>query len=191
MLALQVLEKAVPVTKVANIEPKYLEEVIDGIVYAMGAPTMRHQRIAGNMYGFLMFQLMGHRCQPFIAPCDVLLFPQSAHPEDYVLEPDVFVVCDSAKVQERCYGAPDFILEVLSSSNPKHDLDTKFNLYQRAGVREYWIVDPEKQVFWRFRLNPQGVFEGGCMDARGSAAIEVLPGCAINFDQVFSLWNMR
>ncbi|MDR3343508.1 MAG: Uma2 family endonuclease, partial [Treponema sp.] len=83
----------------------------------------------------------------------------------------------------------DFIIEVLSPSNPEHDLDTKRGLYEEAGVREYWVVDPEKQWLRQFRLNPPGRFEGTQLPARGSVAIEALPGCAINFELVFSPWN--
>ncbi|MDR3170579.1 MAG: Uma2 family endonuclease [Treponema sp.] len=173
-------------------EHKYLVEVIDGVVYAMSAPTSKHQRVVLNIAAFLAFQLMGQPCQPFVAPYDVVLFPQSMNREDYVLEPDVLVVCDSSKIHlDRCYGAPDFVLEVLSPSNPQHDLQTKRDLYQEAGVQEYWVVDPEEQWLRQFRLSPQGVFETVQFPARGSLAIETLPGCAINCDLVFSLWNTR
>jgi Uma2 family endonuclease len=120
----------------------------------------------------------------------VVLFPQSRNPEDYVLEPDVLVVCDTSKIHpDRCYGAPDFVLEVLSPSNPQHDLKTKYSLYQKAQIGEYWVVDPEEQWLRQFRLTPQGVFKMVQFPASGSLAIETLPGCAINFDLVFSLWN--
>ncbi|MDR3170664.1 MAG: Uma2 family endonuclease [Treponema sp.] len=172
-----------------DTEPRYryLVEVIGGVVYAMSAPSTKHQRVVGKLYGFLLFQLMGHPCEPFVAPYDVVLFPEQEDAEDYVLEPDVLVVCDSSKIHpDRCYGAPDFIIEVLSPSNPEHDLDTKRGLYEKARVREYWVVDPEQQWLRQFRLNPQGRFEGTHLPARGSVAIEALPGCVINFDQVFS-----
>lgn len=119
-------------------------ELIDGVIYDISAPTSAHQLIAGIAYA----QLYNHvsskkgRCIPFISPIDVQLDCD----DKTMVQPDVIIVCDRSKVINRCvYGAPDFVLEVLSPSTRKKDMALKMYKYQNAGVREYWLVDPDKR----------------------------------------------
>ena len=104
-----------------------------------------------------------------------------------MVEPDISVVCDSDKLDKiGCKGAPDFIVEILSPSSLRHDRVTKFNLYQEAGVREYWIVDPESQTVQVFLLKDGHFRAVELYNADAVAEVIVLPGCRISLSDVFS-----
>lgn len=122
-------------------------EIIEGIPISMSpAPLIRHQRIAGNLF-YLLKKKIDKRCPVFDAPTDVVF-------DDYnVVQPDVFVVCDRNKITEACIqGAPDFIIEVISSGTSLNDRKIKKKLYERFGVKEYLIVFPETDTIERYVL---------------------------------------
>ena len=88
--------------------------------------------------------LEGKTCQVFAAPFGVRLFPKEDKADDTVVEPDIVVICDPSKIDERgCNGAPDLVIEILSPSSRRKDRSLKRELYQMAKVCEYWIVSPE------------------------------------------------
>lgn len=119
-------------------------ELIDGVIYDMASPRMIHQLIAGQIYSQLLACITSHNmdCVPFIAPADVQLDRDNRT----MLQPDVFVVCDRSRILEtHVYGAPDFTVEILSKSTRSKDMYLKQDKYRNAGVREYWIVDPDKK----------------------------------------------
>lgn len=119
-------------------------ELIDGYFYDMAAPTFGHQSIGGEIYRQIANFIMerGGACRPFIAPVDVQLDCD----DKTMVQPDVGIVCDPSKIQQfGIYGAPDFLVEVLSPSTRKKDLTLKVAKYMEAGVREYWIVDITQQ----------------------------------------------
>ena len=116
-------------------------ELREGEIVYLAAPTQQHQEIAGGVYADIRAYIRskGGACRVVIAPFDVRLN------EYNVVQPDVLVVCDPEKLDgKRCNGAPDWIVEVLST-NRSDDLIDKLGLYQKAGVREYWIVDPKSE----------------------------------------------
>jgi Uma2 family endonuclease len=106
--------------------------------------------------------------------------------DDMVFQPDILVVCDPSKIGDKSInGAPDFIIEILSPSNPRHDLIVKLNKYMEAGVREYWVVDPERKIVHVFILK-DGIFAASAFDESEEAApVSVLDGCTINLKEVF------
>ena len=119
-------------------------ELIDGVIYDMTSPTSAHQIISGSIHSKMLQHVLnnGGKCLPMIAPIDVQLDCD----DKTMVEPDVLIVCDRDKVIDRCvYGAPDFIIEVLSKSTKKKDSVIKLNKYLNAGVREYWMIDPDKK----------------------------------------------
>jgi len=131
-------------------------ELIDGMAYAMGpAPLRRHQVFVGELFRQIANTLKGKPCQPFIAPFDVRL-PKSDQPDaqtDTVVQPDISVVCDPEKLDERgCRGAPDWIIEVISPTTASHDHILKRQVYERSGVREYWLVHPVDRIVTVYRL---------------------------------------
>ena len=131
-------------------------ELIDGVAYAMSpAPSTSHQRVVGRLYSRLERALDRHPCEPFIAPTDVKLS------EADVVQPDILVVCDPAKItQSHIEGAPDLVIEVLSPGTSAKDLRPKKALYERTGVREYLVVDPLEHYAIRFLLGADGYDKG-------------------------------
>ena len=137
-------------------------ELIDGVPYNMTpAPRVAHQRILGEMYLQFGNWLKGKLCQVFIAPFDVRL-PEAEEPDDLVetvVQPDLLVICDKKKLDDAgCRGAPDLIVEILSPGTAGKDLKEKFSRYERAGVREYWIVDPLGKTVQVYRLGQNGSY---------------------------------
>ena len=121
-------------------------ELIHGNVYMMSPPLTLHQRISRQLFMKFANFLDGKTCEVFVAPFGVRLFPLEDKSDDTVVEPDIIVVCDSSKIDERgCNGAPDLIIEILSPSNRPKERLIKFNLYLEAKVPEYWIVYPENK----------------------------------------------
>lgn len=119
-------------------------ELIDGQLYMMAPPTRIHQKIIMELSATIRNHIKskGGSCDIYPAPFAVFL---NADEETYV-EPDISVICDPDKLTDKgCNGAPDFIIEVVSPSSRKMDYSTKNALYSDANVREYWIVDPEKE----------------------------------------------
>ena len=118
-------------------------ELIDGYIYNMAPPSPKHQSIAGALHAriFSYIELKGGSCKPFIAPYAVFL-----DKDEYTyVEPDISVICDPSKLTDKgCDGAPDWIIEIVSPSSRQMDYYTKLFKYRDAGVREYWIVDPER-----------------------------------------------
>lgn len=121
-------------------------ELIRGIAFSISpAPRLKHQRLVMHLATQLSVQLAGHRCEPFIAPVDVFPFPDAADDRaDTVVQPDLMIVCDESKCRdEGIFGAPDWILEVLSASTAWKDQTEKKQIYEESGVVEYWIVNPD------------------------------------------------
>ncbi|MCL2026678.1 MAG: Uma2 family endonuclease [Leptospirales bacterium] len=119
-------------------------EVIYGVAYMMSQPSTSHQRVSMQLSLVFAGFLKGKTCQVFAAPFGVRLFPKEDRSDDTVVEPDIVVICDPSKIDERgCNGAPDLVIEILSPSTRRKDKYLKRELYQKAGVREYWIVSPD------------------------------------------------
>lgn len=150
-------------------------ELIDGVIYDMGAPTYIHQMIAGQLYRRIydFIDRQGGDCIPLQAPLDVQLNCD----DKTVVQPDLMIVCDRDKFREgRILGAPDFVAEILSESTKKKDLTIKLGKYTETGVREYWIIDPDKKRILVYDLKqdadlgihgfheavPIGIFQGLC-----------------------------
>lgn len=131
-------------------------ELIDGVFYYMASPSHLHQFIGGFIHSKMLNFVLSRKgpCLPFISPVDVQLDCN----EKTMVQPDVVILCDPSKNRNGCiYGAPDFVMEVLSPSTRKKDLTIKLPKYRNAGVREHWIVDPvKKQVLsYRFWQEPE------------------------------------
>ena len=127
-----------------NLPEGHRAELIDGQLYDMAPPSRKHQKIVSELtqsIGYFIKQNKGD-CEVYPAPFAVNL---DADDRDWV-EPDISVICDKNKLTERgCSGAPDLIVEVVSPSSRRMDYSIKNALYSQGGVREYWIVDPEKE----------------------------------------------
>ncbi len=151
-------------------------ELIDGVIYDMAAPTLIHQAIAIAILTRFANYIAGKRgsCLAFTAPVDVQLDCD----DKTIVQPDVLIICDSSKLRrERVYGAPDLVVEVLSPSTSRKDRSLKLTKYKKAGVREYWIVDPVQKLVFVYELEkgdsykiysfedsvPVGIYSGDCV----------------------------
>jgi len=160
-------------------------EIIYGEAFAMSAPSELHQLILGELFVQFHAYLRGKPCKVILAPYDVRLFYKEDESDDTVVQPDITVICDEEKRgAEGCRGAPSLVVEVLSPSNTAMEMQRKFGLYKKAGVREYWVVDPEAKelTVFLFGENPGfSVYKSGDV-----VPVAVLPGLDVALEQVFA-----
>ncbi|MCF2489830.1 Uma2 family endonuclease [Dyadobacter sp. CY347] len=166
-------------------------ELIKGKIFKMSpAPNLTHQRISTQLQGAIFNFLGNQSCDLFSAPFDVRLHSLSksivANSDIYtVVQPDLCVVCDKSKLDERgCLGAPDLVIEILSPGNSRKEMDDKFELYQESGVREYWLVEPVECAVFVYVRNDTGEFIG-LKPATKSVQSSIFPDLVIDLDKAF------
>ena len=169
-----------------------VRELIDGFIKMMSpAAGTIHQEVSiilsANLYNFI--KKNRGACKVFHAPFDVRL-PQNGEKADHqiynVVQPDICVVCDLSKIDERgCIGAPDLVVEIQSFSTAKYDLNEKFDLYETSGVREYWVVYPREKGVEVFLMQPDGKYDKGTRYEMGKVPVNVLEGCEIELSEIF------
>jgi len=167
-------------------------ELINGFIHLMSGPVRIHQQIAGGL-SFLITSFIKKRkgkCKIYHAPFDVRLPLHGSKADDKiydVVQPDICVICDLSKLDDKgCIGAPDLIVEVLSPSTLKNDWNYKFNLYEAAGVREYWIVDPKGKLVNVFLMQPNGKYDFGTIyDCTQKAPVHIFKGLEIDLNELF------
>lgn len=165
-------------------------ELIHGSPFHMApSPSRKHQQILGQLAAEFTFFLRGKPCAAFVAPFDVRLFAEGKTDDQVtnVVQPDISVICDSKKLDNRgCLGSPDLIIEILSPSTGKMDRWVKYKLYEAAGVKEYWIVEPINETIEVFVINNQQKYElKGVYGKEDSVKVGIFDGLVINLDQVF------
>lgn len=163
-------------------------ELVDGRAHAMSpAPSSRHQEVLGELFRQIADALDGKPCRAYLAPFDVRL-PRGDESDDAietVVQPDLSVICDRSKIDERgCRGAPDWIIEVLSPSTAGHDMIVKRALYEREGVREYWIVHPTDRVVTIHTLVAGAYGKPFVHEFEGRLVSHVLPDVVIDWARV-------
>jgi len=161
-------------------------ELIYGEAYAMAAPNARHQEILIELGSQFRSYLRGKSCKVYPAPYDVRLFYAADESDDTVVQPDIAVVCDEKKRGfEGCRGAPDLIIEILSPSNTEIEMKRKLKLYQEAGVREYWVVNPDNKdiIVYRFQ---EGAILTYTLKKDAAVPVGIFPDLDINLKQVFA-----
>jgi Uma2 family endonuclease len=163
-------------------------ELFKGRIRRMSpAPKRLHQQLAGRIFSELENHLRRKPCKVYIAPFDVRL-PMPGASEIYtVVQPDICIICDPAKLDEQgCIGAPDTIIEVLSKGNIDRDINEKFALYEESGVPEYWIVAPGEKTITCYRLNETGRYKlSGEYADPGAVPVASLPGFSLLWETVF------
>jgi Uma2 family endonuclease len=154
--------------------------------------TLSHARIVVNMSTTLSNYIRKNKgqCEVFVAPFDDRL-PNNGEKEHSVVQPDVVVVCDPSKLDERgCLGAPDMVVEVLSPATPKYDLNEKYNLYEASGIKEYWVIAPKDKSVMVNLLQDNGKYAETLYDTTidGPALIPVttLPGLKLDTEDIFT-----
>ena len=164
-------------------------ELYDGVPTALASPSDSHQRVLTALLLQIGNYLEGKRCNIYPAPFDVRLFQTAKdRPEDVgtVVQPDLMVVCDHSKVDRHgVHGAPDLVIEILSDSTRRIDRLTKFNLYQRAGVREYWIVDPDAYTVAVHLLQDGQYGSPDFYAANAIIPVSILDDCVVDLTRVF------
>lgn len=164
-------------------------ELIDGAAYDMSpAPLRRHQEILGNIFAEFHSYLKNKPCQVYVAPFDVRLAETDEADEDTetVVQPDIVIVCDREKLDEKgCRGAPDIVIEILSAQTAKKDLLTKYRLYERHKVREYWIFDPETEGVVIFKLKDDKYGEPEEYRKEDKIRVDIFKDLEIDLSTVF------
>jgi len=163
-------------------------ELIRGEAFAMAGPNAKHQAISWEIAGQFYNYLRGKPCRAFSAPFDVRLFyeEEDGEDDDTVVQPDIMVVCDKDKIgPEGIRGAPDLAIEILSPSNTAIEMAEKLCLYQDAGVREYWVVDPKNNRITVHRFQP-GEISIKTYKATDTLPVGIFPDFAVALDQVFT-----
>jgi len=165
-------------------------ELIDGIAYDMSpAPSRSHQELVTEfIYQFRRY-LQDKPCRIYAAPFDVRL-PQGDEADDEidtVVQPDLVVVCDRSKLDEKgCRGAPDLVIEILSPYTAHKDLNEKFRLYERVGVKEYWIVHPLDRTVMLFRREGEGFGRPAMFAGEDRIEVPLLGELVIDLKQAFA-----
>ncbi len=162
-------------------------ELIDGKAYDMSpAPTRMHQKLVLEIGAQVYAQLRDKPCEVYVAPFDVRL-PSADEVDarvDTVVQPDVAVICDPAKLDDAgCRGAPDWIVEVLSPGTAVKDQTKKRALYERHGVREYWLLHPTDRVLTIYRLLDGAYRKPEVQALSGETPVGVLAGLVIRWPE--------
>ncbi len=166
-------------------------ELIDGVAWDMSpAPSTSHQAVLGELMYRIQTYLRDSDCVLYVAPFDVLLPDADGQIDDEVptvVQPDLSVICDRAKLTSwGCTGAPDWIIEILSPYTAHKDLHGKLELYQRHGVREYWLVDPGNRCLHVYTRGDDGRYsDPEVWVAPAEVRTAVLPGLVLDLITVF------
>ncbi len=194
-----------PITSLSQLDPngvytyadyltwkfdEFVELIKGKVLRPMAGAGRRHQQLSKRLEFAIETYLRRSQCEMYHAPFDVRL-TRSAGSGDAqiqtVVQPDIFVVCDQSKLDERgCLGVPDWIIEIVSPGNLKHDTKTKYDLYEEAGVQEYWVVFPGEQTILAYVLDDNGRYQVAAEYAEpGPMSVSVLPGLAVEWSEVF------
>lgn len=166
-------------------------ELFKGKIHEMSpAPRTAHQRVARKLTGIMLQSFTKQTCELFFAPFDVRLLDNKKSTTDAaiftVVQPDLCVICDPNKIDDRgALGAPDLVVEILSPGNSKKELKLKFDLYEEAGVLEYWIVNPQDKTIYVF-INEKNKFIGQRpLIEEDKIKSTIFPSLDFTLDQIF------
>lgn len=166
-------------------------ELIDGVAFCMSpAPNRLHQKWLGELHRQIANYLEDKPCEVYLAPFDVRLPDYSDASDEEtitVVQPDILVVCDRDKIDNSgVKGAPDLVVEIISPSSAKRDITTKFELYQRHGVKEYWLVYPNDRTLLVYRLLDDRKYASPEVFGEGDVVpVPLLGDLMIGLDKVF------
>jgi len=171
-----------------------MRELLNGFIRLMSpVPALKHavilSRLGNKMYNYISKN--GGSCQVFYAPFDVRFPKNSDEISDNqivnVVQPDICVVCNPSKLDERgCLGAPDMVVEILSLSSQRYDLNEKFNIYEAGGVKEYWVVSPKEKGINVFLLQDNGKYDDAAVyEGNVQVPVQTLKGLSIDTEALF------
>jgi Uma2 family endonuclease len=172
-----------------------MREIINGVVYLFSAPMRDHAEVIISILkkALPFIDKRKGKCKIYTAPFDVRLpiDGETANDKIYnVVQPDICVICDPAKLDDKgCIGAPDLIVEVNSPSTGKRDLNQKFILYEKVGVKEYWVVYPKSKAVSVFILQEDDKYDGGTtydlIYGKSKVPVQTLEGLVIDLEELF------
>jgi Uma2 family endonuclease len=167
-------------------------ELIDGFVKMLPSPLPLHAEVSYNISWHLgaIIKKRKCKCKIYPAPFDVRLPKNGETADDQihtVVQPDISVVCDPSKIDKRgCYGPPDMIVEVLSPTSLKRDVIEKFGLYEKVGVKEYWIVHTKDETITVFLLQDDGKYNNGTVyEEDAHVPVHIFDDCLIDLKDIF------
>ena len=164
-------------------------EIIDGEVFDMTSPSVMHQSISGELFRQMANFFDNKVCKIFVAPLDVVIAKNTECDEEIftVVQPDIMVVCDPKKIEERgIVGAPDLVIEITSPSTAAKDNIRKRALYEKAGVKEFWLVSPTERIVRVYNLGKDGLFgRESIYDDTAQIKIAQFAGLSIDCRRVF------
>ena len=194
-----------PITNLSQLDPsktytyadyltwrfeEFVELIKGKLMRPMAGPSRLHQVYSLNIASEVRQYLKGSPCQVYTAPFDVRLTTAGANGDEQirtVVQPDICVVCDRAKLDDRgCLGAPDWIVEILSPGNTARDTRSKFDLYEESGVLEYWLVFPGLKTVACYVLDQEQYRLAAEYAAPGPIPVATLPGLALEWTDVFA-----
>ena len=166
-------------------------ELFRGKIFKLSAPNTKHQEVSGKLFFNIASFLQKQPCKVFSAPFDVRLPVRNRKKDNEittVVQPDICVICDENKLDEKgCIGAPDLVIEILSPGNTEKEVQLKFELYEEAGVKEYWLVYPAEENIAVFILSEAGKFEGAKIYATRSRIVsKAVNGLIIDANDIFT-----
>lgn len=172
-------------------------ELIKGRISLMSpAPNVKHQTISMNISRLLSSYFMRKQCRVYAAPFDVRLYDRNksilaSQDIHTVVQPDLCVICNLELLDEQgCNGAPDWMIEIVSKGTRQKDIQIKYQLYQEAGVTEYWLVYPEEQMIHQFILDENSRYQlttmAVCPDALAS---HLFPELMVDLREVFEVYE--
>jgi Uma2 family endonuclease len=171
-----------------KFEFDYMVELIRGKIFKMSqAPSTMHQLLCGNLHAEMHKYFKSQLCQVFIVPYDVVLTNNTKNKmATTVVQPDICVVCDSNKINDRgCFGAPDWVIEIISPHTSKKDIQLKYDVYQEAGVREYWVAFPIEKLIEVFVLENGKYIRVGMYTSEDTISPSIFPDLKIDLEEVF------
>lgn len=166
-------------------------EILKGRIFKMSpAPSRKHQEISIELTGIFYNYFKKTPCNVYVAPFDVRLknFKKSTSDKEIttVLQPDICVICDKEKLDDRgCIGAPDLIIEILSPGNSKKEMDIKFDLYEENAVKEYWIVEPYQKSILIYTLQNDKYIGLKPIAEEGLVHSPLFPELSFNIEEIF------
>ena len=185
MPALQPQIESITLSQYEALPEEIRAEVFEGQIYYMASPSRNHQLISTELLTLLNNYIKNNNgsCQVFHAPFDVKLSDSPL----IIVQPDLMIICDKDKIDEkRCNGAPDFIIEIVSPSNPSDDYIRKLYYYKNYGVREYWIIDPIRRII------TVNFFEGNILNVQydflSTIKVNIYDDLYINFSEIANLF---
>ncbi|PKM94876.1 MAG: prevent-host-death protein [Firmicutes bacterium HGW-Firmicutes-1] len=173
---------------VENTDERY--ELIDGEIYYMASPLFKHQVAVNEIFGHFYNWFKGKPCRPLTSPFDVKLFNNAKRFEDdpNVVQPDILVMCDEEKVttEGKYEGTPTLVVEVLSKSTRSKDMVKKMNLFMNSNIKEYWLVDTEKELTYVYYFEERDIRDSWVYLKDMTIKSEIFKGLEINVSDIFT-----